>query len=58
MICYKDMTFCPFYTTCWHGEHCHRALTPEVKVLADIWWEKPGAPISVHESEPGCFKEL
>lgn len=30
MICYRDMTYCPYYTDCAHGDSCHRALTQEV----------------------------
>lgn len=30
MMCYLDMTFCPFWSECKHGDDCYRALTEEV----------------------------
>lgn len=35
MMCYKDITFCPFYTECRDGENCPRKLTEEVQRAAD-----------------------
>jgi hypothetical protein len=57
MICYRDRTFCPFYTDCKHGDVCGRALTPEVRVAADIWWGKADAPIAVYMDKPECWTE-
>jgi hypothetical protein len=62
MICYKDMTFCPYYPTCTLGNVCNRALTPEVSEAAARWWtwfncngDAMGAPIARYTSEPGCY---
>ena len=58
MICYRDRVFCSFYEDCTHGDVCGRALTPEVKLAADIWWGKPGTPIDTFIEKPACFKEM
>jgi hypothetical protein len=52
MICYKDMTFCPFHETC-HNP-CFRALTNQVRAAAEEWWGDSGAPISVFADVPKC----
>ena len=55
MIGYRDRTFCTSYKECAVGQNCGRALTPEVKAQADIWWGKEGAPIWVYSEIPDCF---
>lgn len=60
MICYRDMTFCPFYTDCANASDCHRPLTPEVREAADKWWNNAndhGAPIAQYTQKPWCHKE-
>ena len=58
MMCYKDRTFCKFYTTCKEGKKCGRALTPEVIKAADEWWGSPGgAPICEFVNEPECYEK-
>ena len=57
MISYKDRCFCPFYTDCWHGVDCSRALTLDVR-LAAAEWGGPDAPIAIFEDKPECFKEI
>jgi len=57
MICYRDVTFCPFYVRCCHGNTCHSALTPEVRIAADAWWGGTGAPICEYTEKPHCFLE-
>ena len=54
MMCYRDMTFCPFYADCQHAATCRRALTPAVHEAAARWWGKPGAPIAVFTEQPEC----
>jgi len=56
MLCYKDMTFCE-QKTCLKFAECHRALTEKVKLDADEWWGRPGAPLSIFVGKPGCYKE-
>lgn len=56
MICYRDMTFCPFYSDCAKAKDCHRPLTPEVKAAADKWWGKEGAPIARWAAKPECHE--
>ena len=34
MMCYKDMTFCPFFGDCAKRDTCHRPLTAEVIIAA------------------------
>ena len=69
MICYRDMTFCTYYTSCTHGNTCNRALTPEVIKKADEWWNGGGvlaednedmgeAPISVFAEKSECFVDI
>lgn len=52
MICYKDMTFCSFYTTCKFGDKCFRALTEEVRKAAG----KAEIPIGTFIHPPGCWQ--
>ena len=54
MICYRDMTFFPFYLLCKHGVTCERALLPEVWKGA----EKAGVYISQFAGKPDCFEAL
>jgi len=56
VICYRDRAFCPFYLDCSHGDVCNRALTPEVRILADVWWGKAGAPICTYTDKPDCWR--
>jgi hypothetical protein len=56
MICYRDMTFCPFWENCKNAEDCHRPLTEEVENKAKEWWGKEGAPICVYVKEPNCYE--
>jgi len=56
MLCYRDKTWCPFYSTCNQGIGCHRALTDQVKRDADHWWGKEGAPICMFSQKPKCYK--
>ncbi len=51
-LCYKDMTFCPFYRSCADGDHCYRALTETIKAEAEIC----GLPISQYMDRPPCYK--
>lgn len=54
MLCYKDRTYCKYYTEC--AVPCSRALTPEVLKAADEWWGSPdGAPICEFAEEPDCM---
>ena len=54
MLCYKDMTFCEFYTDCAKGKKCHRALTPKIAQDAKNF----GLPTSRFVDKPECFKEV
>jgi hypothetical protein len=54
MMCYKDMTFCPFYDKCRDGKSCDRALTD--KVVADS--VRYDMPISRFVNQPDCFMEI
>jgi len=55
MMCYKDMTFCPYHEDCSTGEDCDRALTPKVIESAEKWMKN--APICQYADKPKCFKE-
>jgi hypothetical protein len=56
MLCYKDMTFCTFYTDCANGEDRHRALTDEVRKQAEKWWGSEDAPIARFANKPECWR--
>jgi hypothetical protein len=55
MVCYRDMTFCPFYKECNKGNECDIAYTDEVKAGANKWWGEDNAPVALHRAEPVCF---
>ena len=50
MICYKDMTFCGYYTGC-AVKDCPRAYTAEV-TLKSIY---SGLPVCCFVEKPDCF---
>lgn len=54
MICYKDMTFCPF-KSCKYFKECpyNRALTKMIEKKA----KSTNLPISVYVEEPECYEE-
>ena len=56
MMCYRDMTFCP-WDDCLSFNDCPRALTDQVKKDAREWWgNKDGAPIACFTLPPDCYK--
>lgn len=59
MLCYKGMTFCPFWLVCSKGPSCDRALTNAVLKAAEEWWagEEGEPPIAKFAEKPDCFKE-
>lgn len=57
MICFRDMTFCPFWIDCKDGKTCDRALTGKIYEAADKWWGGPEAPIMQFVEKPECFVE-
>ena len=54
MICYRDMTFCPFWRECKDGFDCHRALLPRDEARA----KEKGLAISLYADRPDCFVEV
>lgn len=55
MICFRDMTFCPYWEKCASGHKCFRALTDNVKEEA----MRVNLPISVFKEEPEeCYNAL
>lgn len=52
MMCYRDMTFCPYFHECRFGEVCHRALTDGVREAA----EKAQLHICEYAETPDCFR--
>jgi hypothetical protein len=57
MICYRDMTFCPFYQNCQKSETCHRPLLEDVRLKAREWWGSDNAPIAVFGEKPTCHTD-
>lgn len=53
MICFRDMTFCPFFTECAEGGLCDRRLDSSVLRNA----KKIGLPICQYVEKPKCFKQ-
>ncbi len=51
MLCYKDRTFCEAECA---NEKCSKKLTLLVKLDAEKWWGKPGAPIMTDDLSPHC----
>ena len=51
-MCYRDMTFCPFYKDCAKQSDCHRPYTPEVAELAEVH----GMPVCLYVNKPGCWE--
>ena len=60
MMCYRDMTFCPFSNTCKKEAECPRALTQEVYDEAKEWWKdcKGKPPICMFLDKPECHEEV
>lgn len=54
MICYKDMTFCPFYVDCKNKDVCHRPLTEKVENDARTL----SLPIAMFTSRPECHNQI
>ena len=54
MMCYKDMTFCPYYKDCKDADKCQRPLTEKVKQDAERWMKD--APICQFAGKPECHK--
>lgn len=52
MMCYKGMTFCPFYKDCTSAFSCERPLTAKVQADAERWMKN--APIAVFRDKPEC----
>ena len=59
MIGYMDKTWCTQGTCKLFGNGCDRALTDEVKVRANKWWGKEGAPIATFypDEKPDCYEK-
>lgn len=53
MLCYRDMTFCPFWRECEDGNDCGRAWTSDVQEKA----RAAGLPSCQFSSRPECFKK-
>lgn len=53
MICYRDMTFCPYWEECVNAADCERALTNEV------WREafEAGVGVAQFTEKPECFED-
>ena len=54
MVFYKDKTWCHF-KECVNFTTCKRALTNEVRALAEDWM--PNAPIAQFTDKPDCYEE-
>jgi hypothetical protein len=52
MLCFSDMTYCPF-KKCIYFDICHRALTEKVQIDAI----SNGYPICQFIDKPSCFED-
>lgn len=52
MICYRDRTYCPYYSKC--NNPCDRAMTPEIVMDANMM----GLPVCFFSEKQECFKEV
>ena len=52
MLCYRDMTFCPFWESCRKMADCGRALTPDIVERAHL----AKMDISQYADKPECYK--
>lgn len=50
MLCYRDMTFCPYWQDCAQADDCPRPLTDEVRRKAESF----KLPIMQFGGKPGC----
>lgn len=55
MMCYRDMTFCPFHLGCAKGSTCPRAYTDAVKSGAREWMGDD-APVCLYAERPDCWR--
>ena len=54
MICYRDMTFCPYYAQCESGFTCYRAYTVNVRKMA----KSSTLPVAVFNEPSECLITL
>lgn len=54
MLCYRDMTFCPFHANCADAPKCSRPLTDEVKERA----AKARLDVAVFVEKPQCHRTI
>ena len=52
MLCYGDMTFCPFFGDCAKAEICCRPLTADVAIAAEHF----GLPVARFIDKPECHE--
>ena len=52
MICYKDMTFCPFHEECKLGVMCPRRYSTDVQEKV----KESGMCVSLFADKPNCFE--
>jgi len=53
MLCYRDMTWCPFYADCRECERCNRALTDSIRRKA----ARAELNLCQFVEKPGCWTE-
>lgn len=51
MLCYRDMTFCPFHESCASAPECPRALTEAIQREAS----RLQAPVCLYAAKPSCY---
>jgi hypothetical protein len=65
MMCFRDMTFCPFWRDCADASRCHRPLTYDVVMAAERWWRQargdempPPMPVLIAQfaERPDCHR--
>jgi len=54
MTCYKDRTWCTFYSTCKKNTICERVLLPSVEAAAI----DSGLPVRTFAAPPACHTDF
>lgn len=54
MLCYRDMTFCPYWKTCKDGMNCFRKADKKLATKAKEF----GLPLCLWATKPECYIKI
>jgi hypothetical protein len=55
MMCYKDRTWCTFWTNCKNAPQCEHKLKLSDIDAAREWWGGDNPPICQFKEKPDCY---